>query len=442
MSQDPEDDLSDILAEADSKRYENAIINDDRNAIKSFFCSLTGELFRDPVVCVDGQTYERAALLSWFGSGKETSPVTGLRLASLELIPNRALKNAIDEWKQMGDRNGGLSEPTSKSDVCAWLCALGVLEEDAQAMTQALARNGFVTLKHIVGSGEALSSDFCTKELRFKLGYVQPVLKSISKLQGIMNKSPEMSAEEIVGMMGQQRDASALRFERLEDAVARLQAELAALALKQIQMPPARVSPSMSPPAHLFPIAGIPIPSIPGLVNLPDEPSAVLVATAAVGTVPMGIQKTRFWVDRGLADGYDFDESNTLATCPYGPKQVISSMLVTLDTQRMPISMEFRATGNSSWSVGVVPEEAWHESNYLHVRGLVGVNSAGTLGGTLTPMRMHECAILVILDNNVLIVRRDGEEIYRCDQIRTVFPASSLRIGLCGFSSTRFKLLK
>ena len=403
--QRPEDDLSDLLRETDSRRYESAdAVNDDARTIKSFFCSVTGELFRDPVLTEDGHTYERAALLSWFGSGKDTSPLTGNRLDSLDVIPNHTLRNAIDEWKQMARNGGGAPASSSKSEVCAWLCALQVLEEDAQQMTKALARNGFVTLKHIVGSGEALTSDYCSTELRFKLGYVQPVLKSINKLQSIMLKSPETSAEEVVATMGQQRDERALRLERLEDAVARLQAELAALALKQ--MTPTRLP--LPPSPHLFPIAGITtgIPgSIPGMASLPDEPSAMLVPTSPVSTIPMGIQKTRFWVDRGLADGYLFDENNTLATCPYGPKQVISSMLVTLDTQRMPISMEFRATGNSSWSMGVVPEEAWHESNYLHVRGMVGVNSAGTLGGVLTPLRVHERAILVIIDNNVCIVR-------------------------------------
>ena len=54
-----------------------------------------GAPFNDPVVTVDGHTYERGAIELWFRAGRRTSPTTGVRLPSLELTPNHALRSAI-----------------------------------------------------------------------------------------------------------------------------------------------------------------------------------------------------------------------------------------------------------------------------------------------------------------------------------------------------------
>ena len=50
----------------------------------------------DPVVALDGHTYERRAIEQWFARGRLTSPVTNLRLPSVALVPNHALKSAAD----------------------------------------------------------------------------------------------------------------------------------------------------------------------------------------------------------------------------------------------------------------------------------------------------------------------------------------------------------
>ncbi len=62
----------------------------------SFICPITQERFVDPVICSDGQTYERAAIMEWFSRGKRTSPVTNARLTNTVLIPNHALKSLIE----------------------------------------------------------------------------------------------------------------------------------------------------------------------------------------------------------------------------------------------------------------------------------------------------------------------------------------------------------
>ncbi|XP_040380093.1 U-box domain-containing protein 16-like [Oryza brachyantha] len=63
-----------------------------------FRCPISLDLMRDPVVSASGQTYDRDSITRWFGSGKSTCPKTGQVLTSLELVPNKALKNLISRW--------------------------------------------------------------------------------------------------------------------------------------------------------------------------------------------------------------------------------------------------------------------------------------------------------------------------------------------------------
>lgn len=66
----------------------------------SIECPLTLDLMKDPVICSDGHTYERSAISKWLKK-HNTSPVTNKPLKSVNLIPNRALKKVIEEWKSM-----------------------------------------------------------------------------------------------------------------------------------------------------------------------------------------------------------------------------------------------------------------------------------------------------------------------------------------------------
>ena len=62
-------------------------------------CPITRELIRDPVFCGDGHTYERDAISAWLRT-KDTSPKTGCVLESKVLIPNFALRSAIDDLRR------------------------------------------------------------------------------------------------------------------------------------------------------------------------------------------------------------------------------------------------------------------------------------------------------------------------------------------------------
>ncbi|KAK3131705.1 hypothetical protein QOZ80_6AG0510180 [Eleusine coracana subsp. coracana] len=65
-----------------------------------FVCPISQDVMNDPHVAADGFTYEVEAIRGWLDSGHDTSPMTNLRLEHDELIPNRALRSAIQEWLQ------------------------------------------------------------------------------------------------------------------------------------------------------------------------------------------------------------------------------------------------------------------------------------------------------------------------------------------------------
>lgn len=54
----------------------------------------------DPHIAADGYTYEAEALRGWLDTDHTTSPMTNLQLEHTNLIPNHALRSAIQEWKQ------------------------------------------------------------------------------------------------------------------------------------------------------------------------------------------------------------------------------------------------------------------------------------------------------------------------------------------------------
>ena len=71
--------------------------------LDSFQCPVTRATMVAPVVCADGQVYDRSGIQSWFDRGFTTSPMTNTSLPHLGLLPVPAFKNAIAEfvaWKK------------------------------------------------------------------------------------------------------------------------------------------------------------------------------------------------------------------------------------------------------------------------------------------------------------------------------------------------------
>lgn len=64
-----------------------------------FICPMTQEIMRDPHIAADGFTYEGDAIKDWFQRGHKMSPMTYLSFTHHELIPNTALRFAIQEWQ-------------------------------------------------------------------------------------------------------------------------------------------------------------------------------------------------------------------------------------------------------------------------------------------------------------------------------------------------------
>ena len=67
---------------------------------EEFVCPIGGEPFIDPVVTEDGHTYERVVLERWLQE-KKTSPMTNLPLKTTAVVPNIALRKAIEKWEEI-----------------------------------------------------------------------------------------------------------------------------------------------------------------------------------------------------------------------------------------------------------------------------------------------------------------------------------------------------
>lgn len=63
----------------------------------NFFCPITHELMKDPVIDPDGNSYERQAIEDWLRQNG-SSPITRAPLSINDLRPNRALKQTIAEY--------------------------------------------------------------------------------------------------------------------------------------------------------------------------------------------------------------------------------------------------------------------------------------------------------------------------------------------------------
>ncbi|KAL1328974.1 U-box domain-containing protein 33 isoform X1 [Arachis ipaensis] len=63
-----------------------------------FICPIFKEVMRDPHMAADGHTYEAEAIRGWLDSGRDTSPVTNSKLVMHNLVPNHALRYAIQDW--------------------------------------------------------------------------------------------------------------------------------------------------------------------------------------------------------------------------------------------------------------------------------------------------------------------------------------------------------
>jgi hypothetical protein len=60
-------------------------------------CPITTEVMEDPVLAMDGNTYERSAIEQWLVTN-DTSPLTNEAVPSKMVVPNLALRKIIQDW--------------------------------------------------------------------------------------------------------------------------------------------------------------------------------------------------------------------------------------------------------------------------------------------------------------------------------------------------------
>ena len=95
------------LSQKRKKKARSRIAKDANAPIRSeqavppniFVCPITQELMQDPVIAMDGHTYEKTAIVRWFDR-KLSSPKTGCVLEMAILIPNHAMRHQIIEWRE------------------------------------------------------------------------------------------------------------------------------------------------------------------------------------------------------------------------------------------------------------------------------------------------------------------------------------------------------
>ena len=110
----------------EAKKATTPISDDEEEAPSHLCCPITTEVFVDPVICTDGETYEKSAILQWIVNRQKEmqsarqilkysknnksamdvikagvrSPMLGGKLESFKLTPNRVIRRLADEWRE------------------------------------------------------------------------------------------------------------------------------------------------------------------------------------------------------------------------------------------------------------------------------------------------------------------------------------------------------
>ena len=96
-------------------------VDPEEELVQALVCPLTLEMMENPVLAMDGFTYERSAIEAFFRHSKHngqllTSPMSRRVLESERLLPNRALKAVIEARKRMRTNFRSPSRPFSRQN--------------------------------------------------------------------------------------------------------------------------------------------------------------------------------------------------------------------------------------------------------------------------------------------------------------------------------------
>ena len=117
-----------------------------------------------------------------------------------------------------------------------------------------------------------------------------------------------------------------------------------------------------------------------------QQMSALFVQLGRVS--PYNIAITAVDVDKAQAKRYQMETKvgSLCFTSPNGPKLLLSQP----GSSGAILRWTFRVDGNSSWSVGIVPEAAADEDDYLMRLGTVGLDSGGLSGGVMRREQLQD----------------------------------------------------
>lgn len=93
------DRLTDTILQAQATDFvelEDFTADSKRHIMRQYRCPFTGEIMRDPVIDKEGINYERANIERWIAVN-EVSPISGKTILQSELLPNRSLRNMIED---------------------------------------------------------------------------------------------------------------------------------------------------------------------------------------------------------------------------------------------------------------------------------------------------------------------------------------------------------
>jgi hypothetical protein len=133
---------------------------DYRPLPESFYCPITLELIRKPVIDPDGRTFERDAISHWIrANGK--SPVTRNALAVNQLRSNEALSDLIEEEKERTDESIHPSIRRWKTEVPT--VETGAVEPgiDPDGRTSVFDENGYPTTQAEIDARRLRSNCSC-----------------------------------------------------------------------------------------------------------------------------------------------------------------------------------------------------------------------------------------------------------------------------------------
>jgi TPR repeat protein/CII-binding regulator of phage lambda lysogenization HflD len=162
---------------------------EDKDIPHECFCPITQEIMEDPVIALDGYTYERMAIQEWFDRGKRTSPKTGARLLSIELTPNYSMRSLIQDLKAQIPVLA-----RHKLDMHHIEAAIKLREEEVE---ETLAQKGqLIEKENKEKLNLAVSLEQKEKELEEKIDLVDVMKQRIRALEGQVNSS-KLREEEI-----------------------------------------------------------------------------------------------------------------------------------------------------------------------------------------------------------------------------------------------------